>query len=497
MIRTTHLTFLLSTLLCVTIGWAAGERETIDILAARARAGAAKHGKGLDQPPTIKNHNLRGGLPENPLEQEPPVREAPILQDVLATPPLPPDESPALKAQVAILQAQVEKLQQAPPPDDTETLRLQVANLQEQVEKLSTPPLQVFHALAVQDSGEMAEELVTLDYKLSLSAPANAAGPDQYHGVIFTDEDEQGAGWCLKCVAAVKKFVPGGGRLTVVKSTAKAPGIQEYPAFRWQDGRGVWQQPTDQTRTHYLQPKSLDEFLAWIQSTGPQQPQPAASGYGGAFNGQDLVRQAMAGWKQTLGDAASLGLKIDKSGNQTLNVNRLIKGNPWTPLDVMGRFGHIGISTSSKRYPLQEIGMTYRTHENYRWTIDADPFDITLPQESPKRTAAGEAYGFLEPISIGYTIYTIGSALYKILNPEVTLGLPGTLDLTIKLQDEKFTVDFATQPSVRVDAWLLFDLDVKRIEIVPTNAHITFDPKRQVRNWIKVESRDIAIGKAR
>jgi hypothetical protein len=130
--------------------------------------------------------------------------------------------------------------------------------------------------------------------------------------------------------------------------------------------------------------------------------------------------------------------------------------------------------------------------DNSHFSIDADPLTVSLPTSAVSKNADSQACGFLDPISVGFDIYSFFSILHQILNPQIDVGLGGTVELNASMStSEKLVVNFVQRPSIRVDAWVRFDLEVQSVEISPTNVHVAFKP--QPRNWIRIDSRDFPV----
>jgi hypothetical protein len=177
-----------------------------------------------------------------------------------------------------------------------------------------------------------------------------------------------------------------------------------------------------------------------------------------------------------------------------MSVTKLLAGQPWTPLMVAGKFGHVDLSTTSNRLPVKELGFTYKTLDDGKFSIDLDAVVVDVLKQKPVSHGYGDAgaYGVVDPISIGFYVYSFASALYQILNPQIDVGLGGCVSCTARMADaEKLTIEFIECPSIHVAVWFKFDLEVQRVTVTTTNVRVDFKPQPQ--NWIRIDSRDFAV----
>jgi hypothetical protein len=207
-------------------------------------------------------------------------------------------------------------------------------------------------------------------------------------------------------------------------------------------------------------------------------------------------------WTEHIGQDASVSFRWDRTGLQSLSVTRLMHGELWTPAMVAGKFGHVSLATTSTKLPngIQELGFTYRTLDNGRFSLDLDPITVMLPASVPHASRSfvdgidgkNGSYGVIDPLSIGWSIYSIGSALYQLLTPQIDVGLGGTVEFTAAMNGpDKLVLQFRECPSIHVAAWFRFDLDVQQVDLSPGNVRVTFKPQPQ--NWLRIQSRDFPV----
>lgn len=456
---------LLSALTC----FAAGERELVAVVAARVRAAKQANPDVPDEPPAIDNRLLNGSV----------------------------------SAEAAIPSPTRDELESIAKERDQATARaveLEAALNRSllQINDLKKPPQKSGHPSqddAPQDAVGGGHSL----FQMTLTSPVgDSAAAVQPHLVIVAT-----ASWCGPCHSQEMRNGHGNGRVRCIYVDVEKPRPPEVPErwwgsilrsvgggiplTTWLDGRGVVSGVVNSAITND-QIADMIEDDRFPPTRGASSVAPTAMG--GSVRTGGMVRHMLNQFGSQLGVGESVTLRIDKSGRQQID---LMKSQAWTVEMVCGKFGHVEVSTTSKRPPVQQLGITYRTLSNGQFSLDFDPLVVTLPNKSPQATGASgtQAYG-IDPITIGWTIYSVGSAIYEILNPHADLSIPGTMEFTAKLESaDKLVITFKDTPGIHVSAWFQFNLQVQRVEITPTNARIVFLPQPQ--NWIRIDSRDVAI----
>jgi len=480
--------------------FATGERELVAVIAARVRYGLSQRAEMPDTPPNLQLRNLLsspkipGSLEGNVVTASDPA-ELDVDSDIQK---LMTDQA----QEIGDLEAELKET----------TVRND--ELSRSVEKLVRELIELKGKQALLPAGgvigsPLPGEAVNsapppaVSLKLASSVGSSVADIEPYEVIVGT------AAWCGHCPRFKNANGSGDGSVHLRYVDVDQPkpadipqswwdGIransnQGLPMPTWIDGRG------QMLHMHGANLTSA-AILATIEYPKNNPPVPrrsgntAAAAVGGTIQTGGWIATMLSLWEDRLGHEATASVKWDRTGLQSLSATKLIHGESWTPSMVAGSFGHVSLQTTSTRLPMriQQFGFTYRTLDNSNFQIDADTLTVTLPNTLPARIAAAQSYGFLDPISIGFDVYQCFSILHQILNPQIDVGLEGTVELTAKMSGKnKLVITFNECPSIRVAAWVRFDLDVQRVELTPTNIHVAFKPQPQ--NWIQIESRDFSV----
>lgn len=230
-----------------------------------------------------------------------------------------------------------------------------------------------------------------------------------------------------------------------------------------------------------VSPDSLAETLSRLHAANVSVPSGAATGVGGEFHGNGMIQSMLSQWAKYIGEGRELSFKWDRTGQQRID---LLHGEKWTVQQFAGKYGHCSIAGDISRLPVKAIGCGYRIGDDGLLTLDLDPVQIRLAEREPA------AYG-IDPITIGASLYSLGSALYQLLNPEVDLLLGGNIECTAWLAENQLHFKFASAPGIRVKAWFEWQLEVSDVVIGEHNIHVGFKP--QPRSWFQVHSRDFPV----
>ena len=466
---------------------AAGERELVTVLAAKVRHGIIQRGLTPDAPANIRLNNLENPGRTGTADRTEVKSLDTIAKAVSAVPDLVRElsqkthdlavalaeeaeterENKRLKQELAESQAKATALEesQQPPPSAAE-----VVGATPLIPVPEVPSLQIFTPVG---AAAVQEEVYWLTVLSQESCPPCKT--------LWADVGE---------VYRIGSTTVHFEWIDVVKEPQRVPAKYRgwsftTPLVTFESATGPRFIPWPTNRAHILSMLRKWKAIRAIPV--------ASTAVGGSFRTGGRIRRLLNGYSSSLGQAAVSKLRVDRTGLQTLSVTKLMHGQPWTPLMAAGKFGHVAVSTTSTRLAggLQDLGFTYKILDDGRFAIDADAITVMLPNQKPSQAVGGEACG-IDPITIGWTIVSLGNALYQMLNPQVDVGLGGTVEMSISMDGpDKMILVFSECPSIHIAAWFHFDLDVQRVEITPTNVHVAFKPQPQ--NWIRIDSRDFSV----
>lgn len=306
---------------------------------------------------------------------------------------------------------------------------------------------------------------------------------------IFTGEDEYGVGWCRNCIRLKRDWESGDRRIELDWSSAKASGPQIYPAIRFVDQSGQQRFPAD-ANGDYQAFSQLDALIDLL--TRHQHPVPdrdiAQSGFGGSLLARDQIRQALAWYRDSIGENVQIELQWHRTGGQTFPL--LAKGD-WSATALFGSYGHMQVSaTGPTRWPVPAAGFTYRITGN-DVAFDMDSF--TIPGLALQLGPASHHPGPLKlseaapaPSQFGlvsvWTMVSIARDVWSLLHPSCDLQLGGSVTATAEFKDNALTIVFDKMPSVRIVALFTFQLGVQRVVISDTNVHVDFVGSRLIKS---------------
>jgi hypothetical protein len=424
-----------------------GERELVTVLAAKMRHALLARGTSPDLPPNIRLTN-------------------PNAQSAQAESTWPP------------IDAELQRLL-TEAAQETADLERENADLASQVKEMRVAQIRMIDELTERDAVRASASRPFGDLAIDLLQPVGeAAAP--YQMDVYT------ADWCLLCQRAKERDGDGDGRIHLRWVESRPPqGVPvRYPAYYWRDGKGEYR--------YAIGVRTLDQLVDMIERNDPPETRLlAASGPAGSIRTGGRIRAAFDVWRNHLGEGTTIKFRGDRTGPQKMSVTKLMHGELWTVEQVTGKFGHVSVSTTSDRVPVQSLGFSYHLTDKRRFSIDLDAVDIALPESHQEPSAAVGAACGIDPITISMTLLQIGSALYQMLNPQVDLGLGGTIEAAATLSGDTIVCQFTDGPSIHVAAWFKFDLEVQAVEVTESKVLVRFKPQPQ--NWIRIDSREFAV----
>jgi hypothetical protein len=163
------------------------------------------------------------------------------------------------------------------------------------------------------------------------------------------------------------------------------------------------------------------------------------------------IRQSVRSMLSVLAGGIGIGTKAtfgwDRSGASTLN---LLAAGDWTTRDIYGDIGQFALKfpstlVSDCNLQYRVIGDDVKTALNTTWLGLA-------PKLAPKHPQAASAVGSQQVGSIGLTaIVNLLPVIWSLLNPRVTLQMPGQIELSLVMESaNRLVVEFVTPVSVEI-----------------------------------------------
>ena len=356
-------------------------------------------------------------------------------------------------------------------------------------------PTRTLNPREVQDApdGRDATRVVPMQFRPVLEQPQRPDNPlatsSRLKATIFTGEAEYGTHWCPNCRVLKREWGDGDARLELDWSTAKANGPQLYPAVRFVDHHGQERFPAN-TDGDYRAITRLDELVELLrrhQNSIPQN-QVAASGFGGSIRARTQVRQALAWFRESVGENVALELQWHRTGGQSFP---LLANGDWSAAALFGTYGHVKLAAAGlTRLPISSSGFSYQIVGN-DVTIDLDA--MTIPglalQLGPssfhpgplKHSEAAPAPSGVELMTV-WTVVSVVRDLWSLLHPSCDLQLGGSVIAKAELVNDALTIEFDQMPSLRIVALFTFQLGVQRVVIKETNIHVDFSGSRFIKS---------------
>lgn len=414
--------------------FANGERESIQIYAARYRYFKLKMGVMPDQPSDMVNPNV-----PKPKSEVPP--EEPHLLPV-------PDRATSQPLDFAEANAEL--------TEENQRLKAESADRQRKLDELLE---RMAYKSAPPRFGKPSLTFGSPPMGLSRQAP--------YQVTMYTGEVKYGTDWCQGC-NRVGNEAKTWTRIHITPNMAVAPkGTSEsYPVLTWRDAHG----DVRVVNGYHSEAELVDK----IERNNPSSRiQPTASGFGGTLKAREQIQAALAKWSQFLGDGDVLTVIWDRTGG-SLN---LLKAQTRTTQMICGPFGHLKVSGLPPQWRIENsnVGVIYRL-DSGKPEFDVDPFKIDYAVSSS--TGEPLVATFIDPISIGFDIYDLAVLVYDILNPKASFALGQVVSFTLQIKDGAFLLTFTgTLPQVHVAEYFEWQLPVKTITTDPSSVLITFGPQ--------------------
>lgn len=206
------------------------------------------------------------------------------------------------------------------------------------------------------------------------------------------------------------------------------------------------------------------------------------------------VRQVIEFLRANVGENAALTLQWDRTGASSLPLFGG-KKDQWTALNLFGRMGEFSASCPSSKLPVTEASCMYRVIGD---DLELTPKVLIKGFAAKLAPASSGAVGAAEPVGFSamaiLTVFQFAAGLWQLLHPSITVELPGNMEMSVVLNGEAITVDFARMPSVHVSAWFHLDLRVAKATVNPNNAHLDFSPAENAGFFSRfVQSRDVRL----
>ena len=324
-----------------------------------------------------------------------------------------------------------------------------------------------------------------LEQRLQPDSPS----PSRFKATIFTGEAEYGAHWCPNCRVLKREWGDGDAHLELHWSPAKANGPQIYPAVRFVDQQGHERFPANSDGDYRAITRldELAELLRRHQDPIPQH-QIAASGLGGSIRARTQIRQALAWFRESVGENVALELQWHRTGGQSFP---LLANGDWSAVALFGRYGHVKLSaTGPTRLPISSSGFSYQiVGDDVAIDLDAmtipglalqlgpssfHPRPLKLSEAAPAPSGVG--------LMTVWTVLSVARDLWSLLHPTCDLQLGGSVIAKAELANDTLTIEFDQMPSLRIVALFTFQLGVQRVVIKETNIHVDFSGSRLIKS---------------
>lgn len=182
--------------------------------------------------------------------------------------------------------------------------------------------------------------------------------------------------------------------------------------------------------------------------------------------------------RRFVGEGVRINFEWSRTGLQTFNL----LGHRPTKEDIFGRSGELRASAPQSHLVIDEPSLAYRVRG--RDII----YDFHFVHVGGAEDAPGDAVGASDPNqavgAIGLMgVVSILSFVWQILNPELTLSVPGEVGCQLLLTGETLSIDILNPlPAVHFRVLLAFTAGVSRIVVKPDLLHIDLSggPRRVI-----------------
>ena len=187
------------------------------------------------------------------------------------------------------------------------------------------------------------------------------------------------------------------------------------------------------------------------------------------------IESALAFLSQHMGVGPQLVCGWDRTGGQEFP---LLQNGDWSAANLFGRSGRFDLSVQGlPALVVSAAGFAYRIVGE---DVLIDPDVITFKGLAARLgPAAGNAVGAgehpvgMDPLTIGWSVFSVLNVIWQIMHPKLDLVLGGNVSCALQLESpEKLVVTFQQMPSVRVTVWFEMLLGVTGVEITPSSVKL-------------------------